>query len=264
MRAATSFLRSLARCLGTAAAALAVLCVTGCAYRIVHTPPLSVTDIETGEIRVVEYPVYVLVHDEHSGWDGHQIKNNIVGVFDGELVHWIDAGLDAGIPGRDQLPIEHGIEWVKNGYAQLPDIAPVRIVGGFFTAFQLEKTTVLGGVRIANAPGDPISYFAVTRTIYLTDWLQDTVGEANTGLGHLVPWEGAFFPAFVTSPVNDAVDWAQSEAITGYIYVFREITIGLDKVIYAWEWAWGALVSLFVSDAEPVDQAPSQSGESSP
>ncbi len=225
---AASRARSFATYFGVVAAALAVLFITGCAYHVVHTPPLTVRDFETGEQRVVTYPAYILVHDEQSNWDGHQIKNNIVGVFDGEFIHWIDAGIDTVIPGPDHLPIEHGIEWVKNNYAQLPDIAPVRIVGGFFTAFQLEKTTVLGGVRIINAPGDPISYFAVTRVVYLTDWLQDTVGEANTGLGHLVPWEGAFFPGFVTSPVNGAVDWAQTGAITGYIYVFREITIAFE------------------------------------
>lgn len=257
-------LRSLLASLATAAAALTALGSSGCAFAVVHTQPLEVRDLVTGETHVVNYPVYVLVHDEESGWDAHQIKDNIAGLFEGEIVHWVDAALDTGIPGPDEHPVASGIESLKNGYAQLPDIAPVRIVGGFFGAFGIEKCTVLGGVRIAGAPGDPISYFAVTRVIYLTDWVQDTLGEANTGLGHLVPWPGAFVPAFVTAPINDAVDWAQSGAITGYVYVYREINTATDDVLYAWEWAWGAAVSLFVDHGEPVNQSPSQAGPAKP
>jgi hypothetical protein len=261
---ATSRLRSTVHSHALAVAALVVLGSTGCAFHVVHTPPLSARDLGTGEIRVVHYPAYVLVHDEQSDWDAHQIKNNVVGLFDGELIGWVDLVIDQGIPARDARPLQRGIEWTKNTYAQLPDIAPVRIVGGFFSALGIEKTTILGGVRIAKAPGDPISYFAFLRAIYLTDWLQDTLGEANTGLGHLVPWKGSFVPAFVTAPINDVADWAQYGAVTGYIYVFREIDIGLDNVLYAGEWLWGGLVSLFVDDAEPVNQSTSQAGPDSP
>jgi len=241
-----------------------MLAGAGCAFKVVHTPPLVVTDPQTGVVRVVNYPAQILVHDDQSLWDVHQIKNNIVGLFDGEFLHWVDVGLDVVLPGPDQLPLQHGIEWIKNEYAQLPDWAPVRIVGGFFSAFAIEKTTVLGAVRIARAPKEPMSYFVFTRVVYLTDWLQDTVGELNTGLGHLVPWEGSFVPGFVTAPINSAVDWMQFGAIEGYLYVFREINIGLDNALYGWEWCWGGSVSLFVDTAVPVDQAPSQDAPAKP
>ena len=240
------------------AAALVMLACTGCAFKVIRTPPLVITSATGGE-QVVKYPAYVLVHDPQSRWDAHQIKDNIVGLFDGEVVHWLDLGLDSATPGPDRLPLQHGIEWIKNEYAQLPDCAPVRIVGGFFSAFAIEKTTLLGGVRIASAPGEPISYFLVTRVIYLTDWVQDTLGEANAGLGHLVPWEGSFFPSFVTAPINDVVDWAQSGAITGYTWVFRQINIGVDDILYGWEWVWGGVVSLFVDVGSADDEETSES-----
>ena len=264
IRRLRSVLCALGGPLGMAVALLFALGDAGCAFHVVQTPPLTVRSLETGELHVVEYPSYVLVHDAESDWDVHQIKNNVIGLFDGELLGWVDHLVSQGLPERDGRPLLRGIEWIKNSYAQAPDIAPVRIVGGFFSAFGIEKTSVLGGVRIAGAPGDPISYFAFLRVIYLTDWLLETVGEANTGLGHLIPWEGAFFPAFVTTPVNDAVDWAQFAAVTGYVYVFRELGIGLDNFLYGAEWAWGALVSLFVGDAEPVDQSTSQAGPDKP
>ncbi len=240
------------------------LCCSGCAFKVVHTPPLAVGSPDGGPDRFVYYPAQVLVHDANSNWDAHQVKNNIVGLFDGEVVHWLDLGLDAGIPGPDRRPLQNGVEWIRNGYAQLPDCAPVRIVGGFFSAFFIERTTVLAGVKIAAAPGDPVSYFVITRVIYLTDWVQETLGEVNTGLGHLVPWEGAFIPAFVTAPINGAMDWAQSGAITGYTWVFRQINLGIDNVLYECEWAWGGVVSLFVDTGEPVDQAPSQTAPGKP
>lgn len=247
----------------TATAVLMLTCA-GCAFKVVHTPPLIVTDPQTGVVRVVNYPAQILVHDDQSLWDVHQIKNNIVGLFDGEFLHWVDVGLDAVIPGPDREPVENGIEWIKNEYAQLPDCAPVRIVGGFFSAFGIEKTTVLGAYRIARAPKEPISYFAVTRVVYLSDWVQDTVGEVNTGLGHLVPWEGSFVPSFMTAPINDAMDWMQFGAIEGYLWAFRELNIGADNALYGWEWCWGGTVSLFVDTAEPVDQAPAQDAPAKP
>jgi hypothetical protein len=194
----------------------------------------------------------------------HQIKNNVIGLFDGELIGWLDLAIDQTIPRRDRHPLQRSVEWIKNHYAQLPDVAPVRIVGGFFSALGLEKSTILGGVRIAKAPGDPISYFAFMRVVYLTDWVQDTLGEANTGLGYLVPWTGPFVPTAVTAPLNDAMDWAQFGAVTGYIYVFHQMDIGLDNVLYGTEWLWGGLVSLFVDDAEPVNQSTSQAGPDKP
>ncbi len=172
-------------------------------------------------------------------------------------MHWIDLPLDAVIPGPKRHPVETGIEWIKNSYAQLPDCAPVRIVDGFFSALEVEKVTVVSGARIAIAPADPTNYgFVFSRVIYLTDWVQDTLGEVNTGLGYLVPWPGPFVPYVVTAPVNSGVDWAQHGALTLYIYVFRKISVGLDDALYGGEWAWGRVVSVFVRKGQPVNQEP--------
>jgi hypothetical protein len=238
------------------------LACSGCAYKVVRPPPLFV-HLPTGDTRTVYYPAYVLVHDDQSAWDAHQIKNNIVGFFDTELLHCVDVGLDALIPGPDHHPIESGIESLKNAWAQLPDCAPVRIIGGFFSAIGIEKTTVISGIIIYDNPGDPISWFLVTRAVYLTDWIQDTLGEFNTGLGYLVPWEGSFIPAFMTAPINDAVDWMQSDVITGYIWLFHELNIGVDNFLYSCEEGYGGVVSVFVDTGVPVDQSPVQSAPAS-
>jgi hypothetical protein len=170
-----------------------------------------------------------------------------VGLSEGEVVHWIDLAIDGMTPGPEHRPVENSIEWIKNSYAQLPDCAPVRIVDGLFSALGIEKITLLSGAtKIAYAPTDPISYFAVTRVIYLTDWVQDTLGEVNTAAGYLVPWPGPFIPLAVTAPVNRAVDWAQDGAITLYIYVFHKVSVGVDYAIDGCEAAWGAVVWCFV------------------
>jgi hypothetical protein len=237
-------------------AALLLATCSGC-FKIVRPPPLVVKSPETGSERTVQYPAYVLVHDSYSFWDVHQIKDNIIGLFDGEIVHWIDLPLDAATPGPRRHPVETGIEWIKNSYAQLPDCAPVRIVGGFFGALEVEKVTLVSGARIAIAPEDPTNYgFLFTRVIYLTDWVRDTFGEVNSGLGYLAPWPGPFIPHVVTAPVNSGVDWAQSGALTLYIYVFRKISVGLDDALYGGEWAWGKAVSVFVPKGQPVNQEP--------
>ncbi len=237
-------------------AALLIGACSGCAYNIVRPPPLVVKSPETGAERTVQYPAYVLVHDSYSFWDAHQIKDNIIGLFDGEVVHWIDLPLDAVIPGPERHPVETGIEWIKNSYAQLPDCAPVRIVDGLFSALGVEKLTVVSSARIAIAPADPLSYFLFTRVIYLTDWVQDSLGEVNSGLGYLAPWPGPFIPYVVTAPVNSGVDWAQSGALTLYIYAFRQISVGLDDTLYGGEWVWGKVVSVFVREGQPVNQEP--------
>jgi hypothetical protein len=237
-------------------AALFVGAGSGCAYKVVHPPPLVVKAPETGSERTVEYPAYVLVHDASSFWDAHQIKDNIIGLFDADIVHWVDLPLDAVIHGPKRHPVETGIEWIKNSYAQLPDCAPVRIVDGLFSALEIDKLPVVTCARVAIAPADPLSYTLFTRIIYLTDWVQDTLGEVNTGLGYLVPWPGPLIPHVVTAPVNNGVDWAQSGAITAYVYVFRKISVGLDDGLYGGEWAWGKVVSLFVEEGQPVNQEP--------
>lgn len=237
-------------------AAVSMAVCPGCAFKIVRPPPLIVKSPETGTEQRVEYPAYVLVHDASSFWDAHQIKDNIIGLFDGEIVHWIDLPLDAVMPGPKRRPVETGIEWIKNSYAQLPNCAPVRIVDGFFSALEIEKVTVVTGTRIVLAPTDPLTYTLFTRVIYLTDWVQDTLGEVNSGLGYLVPWPGPLIPYVVTDPINRGVDWTQRGALTLYIYVFRKISVGLDDGLYGGEWVWGKVVSMFVSKGQPVNQQP--------
>ena len=219
---------------------------TGC-VSVVRPPPLVVGAVETGDRHVVNYPAYVLVHDSESFWDVHQIKDNLIGLTEGEVVHWVDLTVDGVTPGPQHRPVENSIEWIKNRYAQLPDCAPVRIVDGLFSAVGIEKTTLLtGATRIAAAPADPLSYFVFTRVIYLTDWGQETLGEANTAAGYLVPWPGPFIPQAVTAPVNHGMDWTQDGAITLYVYVCYKVNIGLDSALDGCESAWGGVVWCFV------------------
>ncbi len=239
--------RILTNCSCTVAAALLLLGSAGCAFKVVRPPPLVVGSAEGGNVRVVKYPAYILVHDSQSNWDLHQIKDNAVGLTEGEVVHWLDMGIDGVTPGPPGHPIENGIEWIKNNYAQLPDCAPVRVVGGLFYALGLEKITLLSGAtKIIWAPTDPISYLAVLRVIYLTDWVQETLGEVNTGAGHLVPWPGPFVPLAVTAPVNRGVDWAQYGSVELYIYVVHKISVGLDDALDGCESAYGGVVWCFV------------------
>ena len=226
---------------------------TGC-VSVVRPPPLVVSSPETGVVRVVKYPVYILVHDSESFWDVHQIKDNLIGLTEGEVVHWLDLAVDGMTPGPQHRPLENSIEWTKNRYAQLPDCAPVRIVDGLFSAFGIEKTTLLtGATKIAMAPTDPISYFVFTRVVYLTDWAQETVGEVNTAAGHLVPWPGSLVPRTATAPVNRGVDWAQSGALALYVKVFHKVSVGLDSALDGCETAWGGVVWCFVWQRQPAD-----------
>lgn len=232
----------------TVIATLLLPCGTGCAFKVVRPPPLIVVEASgTGEVRVVEYPAYILVHDSESFWDPHQIKDNLIGLAEGEIVHWIDLAVSGITPGPRRRPLENSIEWIKNSYAQLPDYAPVRIVGGLFSALGIEKTTLLAGsTRIAVAPTEPMSYFVFTRAIYLTDWVQETLGETNTAAGYLTPWPGPFIPLVVTTPLNRGVDWTQNGAIALYVYVFHKVSVGLDYGLDGCEAAWGGVVWCFV------------------
>ncbi|MEI7899605.1 MAG: hypothetical protein WCK89_05090 [bacterium] len=238
--------RSLSASPWKATAALLLLGGAGC-VSVVRPPPLVVGATETGEARVVKYPAYVLVHDSESFWDAHQIKDNLIGLTEGEVVHWVDLAVDGLTPGPPQQPLENGIEWTKNSYAQLPDCAPVRIVGGLFSAVGIEKTTLLtGATRIAGAPADPVSYFVFARVIYLTDWVQDTLGEVNAGAGHLVPWPGPLIPLAATAPANCGMDWAQSGAIALYVQIVHKVSVGVDSALDGCEAAWGSVVWCFV------------------
>ena len=232
---------------GRAAGILLLLFGGGGCASVVCPPPLIVGSAETGDLRVVKYPAYVRVHDSQSFWDAHQIKDNLFGLTEGEIVHWLDRAADGVTPGPANRPLENSIEWIKNSYAQLPDCAPVRIVGGLFSAVGIEKTTVLSGAsRIVMAPADPVSYFVFTRAIYLTDWVQETLGEVNAGAGHLVPWPGPFIPLAVTAPANRGVDWAQGGAIAVYVQVIHKASTGLDYAIDGCETVWGDVVWCFV------------------
>lgn len=229
------------------AATLLLLGGTGCAYKVVRPPPLVVGTAQNGPVRVVQYPAYVLVHDSESFWDAHQIKDNLIGLMDGEVVSWFDRAIDVMTPGPRHLPLENSIEWIKNSYAQLPDCAPVRIVDGFFSAVGIEKTTLINGAtKIVVAPADPLSYLVFTRVIYLTDWVQETLGEMNAAAGHLTLRRGPLVPLPMTAPINRGMDWAQSGAVTLYIRIFREVSNGLDSAIDGCEAAWGRVVWCFV------------------
>ena len=140
--------------------ALLVMGCAGCAYKVVRPLPLVVEASERSVAHTVNYPAYVVVHDSSSFWDAHQIKDNVFGLTQGEVVHWVDHVLDLASPGPRRRPWAHGIEWIKNSYAQLPDRAPVRIVGGLFSALRIEKTTVLSVPKIVAAPTDPMTYLA--------------------------------------------------------------------------------------------------------
>jgi hypothetical protein len=67
----------------------------------------------------------------------------------------------------------------------------------------------------------------------------------------------------MTAPINDSVDWLQSGAITGYIWLFHELNIGVDNFLYSCEEGYGGVVSVFVDTGEAVNQAPSQSAPAS-
>ena len=228
--------------------AIAPLLLLGCpgCVSVVRPPPLVVESPENNEVHVVKYPSYIIVHDSESFWDAHQVKDNLVGLADGEVMHWIDLGVDGVTPGPSNRPVENGIEWIKNNYAQLPDSAPVRIVDGLFSALGIEKTTVVNAFWIAMYPTNPVSYCAFTRVVYLTYWVQETLGEANTGAGYLAPWEGPFVPKAATEPVNKGTDWTQRGAIALYVYVFQKVNIGLDSAIDGCEYAWGGMAWCFV------------------
>jgi hypothetical protein len=216
---------------------LFLLLLSGCTYKVVRPQPLTIGSPETGGVRIIHYPAHIVVHDSHSAWDAHQLKDNIMGVRDLELVRVVDFGLGAVTP--DERPTETGIEWIKNRYAQLPDCAAVRIVDGLFSALGLEKLPI-------GDPSDPLTYFAVTRVVYLTDWLQETVGEFNTLGGYVNPWSDALVPHVATQPLNTGMDWLQAGAIAGYVQIFRYLNIGADYVIDAGESAWGGVVWCFV------------------
>ncbi len=233
------------RLLGSVAATLLLFGSGGC-VSVVRPPPLLVGTGETGDVRVVNYPAYILVHDSASCWDAHQIKDNLIGLTEGDIVHWVDLSADDMTTGPEAHPVDNSMEWIKNSYAQLPDCAPVRIVGGLFSALGLEKTTVINGAEIAVAPADPFSYFVFTRVIYLTDWVQETLGEVNTGAGHLAPWPGPLIPQPVTAPANAGADWAQRGAIALYVYVFHKVSAGLDYALDGCETAYGGVVWCFV------------------
>ncbi|MGB9407303.1 MAG: hypothetical protein WCA89_07185 [Terracidiphilus sp.] len=214
---------------------------------MVQPPPLVVGSAYGGAVHVVKYPPYVLVHDSESLWDAHQIKDNLIGIFQLDVVHSLDLMIDGVSPRPHRRPLENGVEWIKNRYAQLPDCAPVRIVGGLFRALEIEKLTVLGGaVPIAVDPDTAISYFSFVRVVYLTDWVHQTLGEMNAAAGHLVPWKGPFIPLAATAPLSRSVYWAQNGAITLYIKVIHKVDAGLDTVIDFGERAWGRVIWICV------------------
>ena len=91
--------------------ALILLGASGCAFSVVRPQPLIVGSEKAGNLRVVKYPAYVLVHDSESFWDAHQIKDNLVGLGQVEVVHSLDLAVDGITPGPRHRPLENSIEW---------------------------------------------------------------------------------------------------------------------------------------------------------
>ncbi|MHC4510362.1 MAG: hypothetical protein ACYTAO_15650 [Planctomycetota bacterium] len=177
----------------------------------------------------------VLVHDEDSFWDAHQIKNNILGLTELEVVRVLDITLDTLTPGPERRPVENGIEWTKNQYAKLPPWAGVVIVRELFWAMGIEKLCLARGS----------GFFP--RVVYLTDWLQTTLGEMNRVAGYAVPGQETLIPRKWTATPNRGVDWAQSRVMGAYIFLYQGLDWCLDKTIAGGEIVWQKTVWLVVT-----------------
>lgn len=206
-----------------------LLLLTGCTVQIVRPDPLLA--VRDGEAVWIHYAPTAVVHDEYAFWDLHNIKNNVVGLTEFEVVRTADMLLDTLIPGPERRPVENGIEWVKNEYARLPPCAPVNIVGGLFQAIGPEKLCY----------GRQEEFFP--RFVYLSDWVQETLGECNRVAGYAAPWGDRFIPPRIADPGNRAVDWAQNGLIGAYLYVVQFISVAVDRGIDHVEAGVGAAIS---------------------
>jgi hypothetical protein len=220
------------------AALLVALCGSaGCITRVLRPDPLFVPDASTGEPKKVTYPVVVIAHDPDSFWDWHQIKDNLIGLGELEAVRVLDLGADAVTPGPETRPFESAIEWIKSEYASLPRWAPFNILGGLFSALGLEKTCV----------NRVLGFFP--RIIYVTDWIQDSLGELNRLAGHLIPWPGQdrLIPSSVTALFSSGVDGLERWSLGAYVFVVWTLDEAVDKLVDAGEGAWAGIVWVVVA-----------------
>jgi len=187
--------------------ALLTILTAGCAVRIIPPYEVTVYSVGDGAPRRIVYPAEVIVHDDHAFFDLHNIKSNLFGLTDLELVRLAD--LAADFPDRDVRPFRTSIDWIRHQFARLPDCAATRIVGGFFWA--------LGADRYSYGRDQ----LFLPRFIYLTNWAQMSLGELNRVAGYAVPYQETLIPRAWTHPLNAAVDWGQTRAIGLYLYVLQ-------------------------------------------
>ncbi|KPL08921.1 hypothetical protein AMJ85_07515 [candidate division BRC1 bacterium SM23_51] len=206
--------------------------ISGCVCKVIPPETVTVRSAPDGELHTFEYPLMVIVHDENSVWDAHQIKNNIIGLTELEAVRILDILSDILTPGPEHRPIENAIEWIKNQYAKLPPCAPVTIVRELFWAMGFEKLSPTRGS----------GFFP--RVIYLTDWLQITLGEMNRVAGYAIPGQDTLLPRTWTARPNDGVDSAQNGLMGAYIYLYQGLDWCLDKTIAGGEIVWQKTVWL--------------------
>lgn len=204
----------------------------GCAFKVIPPETVTVHRAPDGEPHTIRYPAQVIVHDDESFWDWHQIKFNLVGLTDLEAVRIVDILADILTPGPERRPAENAIEWVKNEYAKLPPYGPVKIVGELFWAIGLEKASY----------GRGIGFFP--RIIYVTEWFQVSMDEMNSVAGFLLLNREALIPKKWTAAPNRGVDWTQSRALGLYIYLFQGLDWCTDKAIDGAEFAWQKTVWL--------------------
>lgn len=180
------------------------------------------------------YPMRVIVHDEDAFWDAHQIKSNLVGLLEFEVVRAVDVVIDLAAPGPERRPVENSIEWGKNQFARLPDSAPKTIVGELFWALGIEKASY----------GRGVGFFP--RLVYITEWLQISAGELNRVAGYANPWQETLIPKSWTSAPNHGIDWAQNGLIGAYIFVVQGLDWCADEIIDGGEAAYKGVVWIVV------------------
>lgn len=210
--------------------ASAFVLFAGCAFTIVPPETAVIPATDNAPEMAVRYPMRVITHHSESFWDLHQVKRNIQGLMDTQFVRMFDIAVDTVIPAPEIRPLESGIEGLKYSWAMLPDRAPVRITGDLFHALGIEKLSISRG------------YYFFPRMVYLTDWVQRGLGEANQLAGLAVPGGDRLIPVAVTTPINSGVDGAQSGLIGAYIFVFGTIDQGLDALIDGLEATYAGVI----------------------
>ena len=213
------------------ALAIALVAVlSGCAFRIIPPETMTVYRAPDGKPEQIHYPMQVVVHDRESFWDGHQIKDNIFGLSDLEVVRVLDMLADLPNPGPERRPIENAIEWIKNQYAQLPPWPPVNIAGGLFEALGLEKTSILTAYGRRG--------LSIPQLIYLLHWVRASMGELNRTAGYAIPGQDGWIPKKWLAAPNRAMDRTEDALIGSYIWIFQGLDWCMDVAISGGEWGW--------------------------